>query len=152
MLDLSLREARRIAIGAQLLAGPTPKRPTKQRMLDVIRHLGAVQIDSISVVARSHHIVLWSRIGNHPYDWVYGLLGTERALFEYWAHAAAFVPIENFRYFRRAMLAHERDGSGAWSLPARRWLSENGHVLDQIMAHVMERGAVSAKSFAPPDG
>ena len=59
MLELSLKEARRLAIGAQLLAGKPPKRPTKQLMRDTIRHLGALQIDTINVVARSHHIVRW---------------------------------------------------------------------------------------------
>ena len=94
MLELSLRDARRIMIGAQLLAGPPPKRPTKNRMLATIRHLGALQIDSISVVARSHHIVLWSRLGNHPHHWLNDLHGRDRAIFEYWAHACAFVPVE----------------------------------------------------------
>ena len=81
MLELSLREARRIALGAQLLAGPTPRRASKHRMLDVIRHIGALQIDSISVVARSHHIVLWSRLGNHPEQWLQQLLAEDRAIF-----------------------------------------------------------------------
>src|SRR5437773_11028862 len=115
MLELSLREARRLAIGAQLLAGAPPKRPTKRILLDTIRQLGALQIDSINVVARSHHIVLWSRLGNHDPEWLHELLGQDRAIFEYWAHAAAFVPIELFLYFRRKMLKYlDVDQSGAW--------------------------------------
>ncbi|HUG14377.1 MAG TPA: crosslink repair DNA glycosylase YcaQ family protein [Thermomicrobiales bacterium] len=152
MLELSMREARRLAIGAQLLAGPPPKRPTKERMRDVIRHLGALQIDSISVVERSHHIVLWSRLGNHPRDWLYELHGKDRALFEYWAHAAAYVPIENFRYFRRMMLEHASNGSTGWGSRSREWLDENRHVIDLILDRVREQGAVSTKSFAAPEG
>jgi uncharacterized protein YcaQ len=152
MLELSLREARRLMIGAQLLAGPTPKRPTKQLMLDTIRHLGAVQIDSISVVARSHHIVLWSRLGNHPPEWLDELLGQDRAIFEYWAHAAAFVPIELYPYFRRAMLSYMDSGGNRWSEWAHQWIRENQHVFDHVVEHITHNGPVSSSSFDAPEG
>lgn len=152
MLELSLKEARRLAIGAQLLAGPTPRRASKQRMLDVIRHLGAVQIDSISVVARSHHIVLWSRLGNHPQEWLYELMPEDRAIFEYWAHAAAFVPIELFPCFRRAMLEYMDAGGNGWSARTREWITAHQHVLDQVVAHIHQHGPASTKTFDPPEG
>lgn len=152
MLELSLKEARRLAIGAQLLAGPTPKRPTKQRMRDVIRHLGALQIDSISVVARSHHIVMWSRLGNHPQEWLYELHGRDRALFEYWAHAAAYVPIESFHLFRRKMLSYAIEELGGMGQETREWMIENHLVIERILDTIREHGAVSAKSFEPPEG
>lgn len=148
MLKLSLREARRLMIGSQLLSGPVPKRPTKTRMLETIRHLGAVQIDTIHVVQRSHHIVLWSRLGNHPTEWLDELVASDRAIFEYWVHAAAYAPIELYPYFRRKMLTYmERTGKRT-----REWVDENQHVIDQVMSHVGENGAVTSKSFAPPDG
>lgn len=152
MLDLSPRDARRLAIGAQLLAGPTPKRPTKQRMRDVIRHLGAVQIDSISVVARSHHIVLWSRLGNHPPSWLDELFFPDRALFEYWAHAAAFVPIELYPFFRRVMLERSSPEGNGWSARTREWIRENQEVLDHVVAHIGEHGPASSSTFAVPEG
>jgi uncharacterized protein YcaQ len=152
VLDLALREARRLTIGAQLLAGAPPRRPTKQHMLDTIRQLGVVQIDSISVVARSHHIVLWSRLGNHPQEWLYELLGQDRALFEYWAHAAAFVPIELFPYFRRKMLKYQRADGNGWSARGRQWLEENQALLDHVVEHIRVNGPVSTKSFDPPEG
>ena len=152
MLELSLREARRIAIGAQLLAGPIPRRASKQRMLDVIRHIGALQIDSISVVARSHHIALWSRLGNHPEQWLHELLAEDRAIFEYWAHAAAFVPIELFPYFRRAMLEYQDAGGNGWSERSRQWIREHQHVLDQVVTHIRDNGPATTKSFDPPEG
>jgi uncharacterized protein YcaQ len=151
MLDLSLREARRIALGAQGLAGPPPKRPTKALMREAIRRLGVVQIDTINVVARSHHIVLWSRLGNHPPEWLDELL-RERALFEYWAHAAAYVPIELFSCFR-PMMTRQLDVDGAgWKPKGRDWLSQNRAVLEQVIEHVRENGAVSARSFEAPAG
>lgn len=148
MLQLSLREARRLMIGAQLLSGPPPKRPTKTRMLDVIRHLGAVQIDSISVVQRSHHIVLWSRLGNHPTHWLDELLGRDKAIFEYWVHAAAYAPIEHYPYFRRDMLAFP-DSAGKRT---QAWMEENKELLDHVIEYIRSNGAVTTKSFAPPEG
>lgn len=149
MLELSRRQARRLMIGAQQLAGPPPKRPSKAKMLEVIRGLGALQIDSISVVARSHHIVLWSRLGNHPPEWLDELHGQDGALFEYWAHAAAFVPIELFPYFRGKMLCYPPDGGYNFT---RDWMSENRDVLDAVVGHVQANGAVTSKSFDPPEG
>lgn len=148
MLELSLREARRLMIGAQLLSGPPPKRPTKAKMLDVIRHLGAVQIDSISVVQRSHHIVLWSRLGNHPPEWLNELHGKDRALFEYWVHAAAYAPVERYPYFRRKMLTFLENG---WSgMPE--WMENHPQILERVVDHVHANGPVTTKSFDPPEG
>ncbi|MEZ4521564.1 MAG: crosslink repair DNA glycosylase YcaQ family protein [Thermomicrobiales bacterium] len=148
MLELSIKQARRLMIGAQQLDGPPPKRPTKKRMLETIRQLGVLQIDSISVVERSHHLVLWSRLGNHPTEWLYELHGEDRELFEYWAHACAYTPIELFGPFRRRMLDHER----LRSKRAEEWIAENQEVLDRVVAFVRENGAVSTRSFDPPPG
>jgi uncharacterized protein len=152
MLELSLKEARRLNIRAQLLAGKPPRRPTKQMMRDTIRHLGALQIDSISVVARSHHIVLWSRLGNHPQDWLYELHGKDRALFEYWAHAAAYVPIEHYPLFRRSMLEHHTGTGNRWSQRTHEWIQENQALVDSVIARIREDGAVATTSFSAPEG
>lgn len=152
MLELSQRDARRLAIGAQRLAGPTPKRPTKALMRDTIRHLGALQIDSISVVARSHHIVLWSRLGVHPHEWLYELHGVDRALFEYWAHAAAYVPIEYFPYFRRRMLNYADPNGNGYSARWKQWARENQHVFEQVLSHIRTHGPVSSSTFDAPEG
>ena len=55
-----------------------------------------LQIDTINVIARSPYLVLWSRLGDYNPRWLEDLL-TEGALFEYWSHAACFLPIEDFR-------------------------------------------------------
>jgi uncharacterized protein len=151
-LGLSLREARRLSIGAQGLAGPPPKRPTKALMLETIRKLGALQIDSISVVARSHHIVLWSRLGNHNPAWLDELHGEDRALFEYWAHAAAYVPIEMFPYFRRAMLGYLEDSPNGWSQRTRDWIRDNQELLDHVVETIRVNGPVTSSSFDAPEG
>lgn len=147
-LELSMKQARRLMLGAQLLSGAPPKRPTQKRMLETIQQLGVVQIDSISVVERSHHLVLWSRLGNHPTEWLHELYYDERALFEYWSHACAYTPIELFGPFRRRMLDHDR----LRSKRAEEWIEENQEVLDHVVDFVREYGAVSTRSFDPPEG
>ena len=149
MLKLSRAQARRIMIGAQQLAGQPPKRPTKAKMREVIQGLGALQIDSISVVARSHHIVMWSRLGNHPPEWLTELHGEDGALFEYWAHAAAFVPIELFPYSRGKMLSFP---SATGHKQTRAWIADNQELLDDVVRHIREHGPVTTKSFNAPDG
>lgn len=147
MLTLSVREARRLMIGSQMLAGAPPKRPTRQKMIDTIRQIGAVQIDSISVVQRSHHIVMWSRLGNHPPEWLNDLL-TDKEIFEYWVHAAAYAPIEYFPYFRHRMLEFPE----RYSASTKEWIAENQHVLDHVVDRVRTHGPVTTKSFDPPEG
>lgn len=146
MIELSRKQARRIMLGAQQLAGPPPKRPTKAKMLEAIRGLGALQIDTISVVARSHHIVLWSRLGNHSPEWLDELYSQDGALFEYWAHAAAFVPIEMYPYFRGKMLCWEGNAS------SRRWMAEHAELLDEVVEHVRQNGGATTKSFTAEEG
>ena len=58
-----------------------------------------LQIDTISVVARSPYLVLWSRLGDYDARWLDDLLA-EGALFEYWSHAACFLPIEDYPLYR----------------------------------------------------
>ncbi len=101
--ELSAREARRIALRAQGLLGPRiAKGP-----LGVLRHLGAVQIDTISVLARSHELVAYARLGPLPrrrieqaYWGAGGDTGPIRPhSFEYWSHAACILPLEEWPQF-----------------------------------------------------
>ena len=84
---ISRTVARRLAIVAQGLAGPRP-RPDTEGIMDVIGRLGCLQLDPINIVARSHLLVLWSRLGSYDRGLLDFLLWQERRLFEYWAHAA----------------------------------------------------------------
>lgn len=63
----------------------------------IIEHLGYVQIDTISVVERAHHHVLWSRLPDYKQDHLNQLV-QQQTIFEYWAHAAAYLPIHDYRY------------------------------------------------------
>ena len=71
-------------------------------MEETIRGLSCVQLDSITAVERSHRIAIGSRVGAYPRDTVSRLLGRGR-IFEYWAHEACLVPIEDYPFFKRRM-------------------------------------------------
>src|SRR3954466_13410655 len=101
MLRLSLPAARALLLAAQGLERPR-RRATRADVLAAIRRMGVLQIDTISVVARSPYLVLWSRLGDYDPTWLEELL-EEGRLFEYWAHEACFIPIEDYGLYRHRM-------------------------------------------------
>ena len=104
-LVLSLGEARRLAVRSQHLAGPPPAAGI-DGMRQVLRGLRVLQLDPVNVVARSHLLVLWSRLGGFDRDDLDTLLWRERWLFEYWAHAASIVLTEDYPIHRVMMRAY----------------------------------------------
>src|SRR5215204_5979982 len=90
---LSIQEARALAvIASRLDRRPRPTRDPevqKSRLLEMIRHLGCVQLDTISVVSRSHETVLWSRLGSYDPALIDELYDPDHVLSEYLVHAAA---------------------------------------------------------------
>ncbi|HEY5894263.1 MAG TPA: crosslink repair DNA glycosylase YcaQ family protein [Chthoniobacterales bacterium] len=98
-LSISLSEARAIALRAQGLADePAPFGESKTAVLQAIRHLGYVQVDTISVIQRAHHHVLWSRVPDYRREMLHELQELDRAVFEYWNHAASYLPMNDFRF------------------------------------------------------
>jgi uncharacterized protein YcaQ len=88
---------RRIALGAQGLLQTQPYGRGLEGALNAINHLGYVQIDTISVVERAHHHVLHSRVPKFNPAMTNDML-LNRDIFEYWSHAAAFLPMADFRF------------------------------------------------------
>ncbi|MBE0458430.1 winged helix DNA-binding domain-containing protein [Pseudoalteromonas sp. KG3] len=88
---------RRIALAAQGLLKNSPFGDGLTGANKAISHIGYVQLDSISVVQRAHHHSLYSRVPNYSPDMLASML-ENKAIFEYWAHAAAFLPIADFRF------------------------------------------------------
>jgi len=125
--------ARRLAVTRQRLAGPRPPADA-DGILEVMRDLGCLQIDPISVVARSHLLVLWSRLG--PYDVAHldQLLWEDRKLFEYWAHAASIVLTEDFPIHGLLMRRYPTDRY-AHNRRLKVWIEEN----DALRRHVLQR-------------
>jgi uncharacterized protein len=105
--------------------------------------MGVLQIDSISVVARSPYLVLWSRLGSYEPRWLDELLA-EGTLFEYWSHAACFIPIEDYGLYRRLMI----EGGEK----TRTWMRAHHEEIEHVMEHVSGKGPVRAAEFARADG
>jgi len=120
-LVLSLQQARRLAVRGQYLAGPEPAKGI-DGMRRVLRGLRVLQIDPVNVVARSHLLVLWSRLGGFARDDLDTLLWRERWLFEYWAHAASIVLTEDYPIHRAMMRAYT---ATVESQQKRDWLAAN---------------------------
>ncbi len=96
-VTLSLKEAQRLALHCQGLTQQSPFGKGKKGVLKALEQLSYIQIDTISVVNRAHHHTLWSRVSDYREAWL-GQLQKERKAFEYWAHAASFLPMRDFRY------------------------------------------------------
>ena len=110
-------------------------------MLAAIRRLGCVQLDSISTVERSHRIALGARVGAYPEAAVSRLM-REGRIFEYWAHEACLVPVEDFRMHRWRM-AHFAE-----SHPWRGNVFEREPELTrQVLAEIAERGPLGSRHF-----
>ncbi|MFC9581938.1 winged helix-turn-helix domain-containing protein [Streptomyces yangpuensis] len=95
-VSLSADDARRMALRAQGFLGAPDRRGGVR---GVLRHLGAVQLDTISVLARSHELIPYARLGAVGRDTVEKAYWTERHAFEYWSHAACILPIEEWPHF-----------------------------------------------------
>ncbi|HUR02676.1 MAG TPA: crosslink repair DNA glycosylase YcaQ family protein [Nonomuraea sp.] len=127
---ISLEDARRLVLSRQHLAGP--RLPADAGSLrTVLRSLRYVQLDPVSVVAPSHDLVLWSRLGPRAGAHLPGLWWQERWLFEYWAHAAAIVLTEDYPMHRVTMDSFPPPNRSY----TRSWMDAN----DQLRKHVLDR-------------
>jgi uncharacterized protein len=142
-IEFSREAARSLLLAAQGLGSPLRRSATRDDVLDTIRRMGVLQIDSISVVARSPYLVLWSRIGAYDPIWLDELLA-EGAIFEYWSHAACFVPIEDYGLYRRLML-DKTDKT-------RVWMEAHPDALEHVLGHIRKEGPVRSAEFARTDG
>jgi uncharacterized protein YcaQ len=94
---LSKEEAIKIILHSQGLSSREKFGSGKEATLNCIRHLGYVQLDTLAVVARAHHHIIQTRTGSHEEKFLNELI-REKKIFEYWSHAAAFLPMEDFRF------------------------------------------------------
>jgi uncharacterized protein YcaQ len=108
-------EARRIWLRAQRLDTSAPFGEGAQATAAAVEHLGYVQIDTINVIERSHHHILWTRVPAYRRADLRQAQSVDRSVFEYWTHALSYVPTKDMRFFIPAMKRHKRDG--------HKWLS-----------------------------
>ena len=102
--------ARRIWLHAQKLDTPAPFGGGPGAIPAAIRHLGYVQIDTIHVIERCHHHILYSRIPAYRRADLKQAQSVDKSVFEYWTHALSYVPAKDFRFFVPLMKEHRREG------------------------------------------
>lgn len=144
---LSAREARRIGLAAQGFGRPRPEGEVGRRhLLKLVERLGAVQIDSVNVVSRTHYLPAFSRLGAYPRGLLEELAwGKKKPLIEYWAHEASLTPAATHPLLRWRM-QDAQEGKGVWTGVAR-FLRERADFVDQVRREIEARGPLAASEL-----
>src|SRR5580658_2614807 len=147
--SLSVSQARRIALAAQGLAAPKPKKPVGAAAFHKLaRRLGAIQIDSVNVFVRTHYMPTFARLGPYaPALLEKAAWGRRPSLFEYWGHAASFMPLEWQPLFRWRM-EQGRDNDRR-KTGFSEFAKQRRPYIDQVLAEITRRGPVTGGDFAP---
>jgi uncharacterized protein YcaQ len=147
VITLPVSAARTLHLAAQGLLAPPRRKATKADVLETIRQMAQLQIDTIHVVARSPYLVLFSRLGPYQPQWLDEHLAEGR-LFEYWSHEACFLPIEDYGLMRHRMLDPADMG---WKY-AGDWHEQYRADIDDLLAHIRSSGPVRSADFAREAG
>lgn len=142
MESITNAQARRLAVNSSL--NGSGKGNGRQAALRTVKHLGYVQIDTISVIERAHHHVFWSRQSSYKSDYLNQLLAEDRAVFEQWAHAVAYMPIEDYRFYLPKMEAERRPPTGKAGI--KRYNTAKPY-FKPILKRIREEGGLSSKDF-----
>ena len=118
-VPLSKAQARRIWLRAQRLDEAAPFGSGPEATPAAVAHLGYVQIDTINVVERCHHQILYTRIPDYRREHLRQAQSVDKSVFEYWTHALAYIPTADIRFFTRAMKSEDGGRSLTFSLVKR---------------------------------
>src|SRR5271169_503273 len=108
--SLSKIEGRRIWLRGQRLDTKAPFGEGPVAVAAAVDHLGCVQIDTINVIERSHHHILYTRIPDYRRADLRQAQSADRSVFEYWTHALSYIAASDFRFFMSDMKLHKREG------------------------------------------
>ncbi len=142
---VSIQTARRLAITKQRLAGGRPS-ATSDGLLETVRSIGCLQIDPTKVVARTQHLVLWSRLGEYDTTLLDKVAYEDRSLFEYWGHAWSYVLAEHLPIHRLRMTSYAR-GNELWAERVRTWMKANDTFRRYVMSQLKRHGPLPAKAL-----
>ncbi len=140
---LSKKEARRLALHSQGLLTKNSFGKGKNGVVRTMTQLGYVQIDTISVIERAHNHTLWTRVPNYNPEVLDALQGKDRRIFEYWSHAAAYVPIADYRFYYYKMHAIAA-GEKHWHAPDKK-------MMKRVLERFTSEGPLMAKDFKAPE-
>ena len=139
-VELTQSAARRIWLRAQRLDERTPFGSGPQATADAVAHLGYVQIDTINVIERCHHHILWTRIPDYRRADLRAAQSTAKSVFEYWTHALAYVPSRDLRFFLPAMRAYR-------NAPARWFESVTKADLRKVLTLIKDGGPLTIRDI-----
>ncbi|HET6562794.1 MAG TPA: crosslink repair DNA glycosylase YcaQ family protein [Marmoricola sp.] len=140
--SLSAVQARRVALAAQGFLDPRHTTPTMRTLTRTLARTQVLQIDSVNVLQRAHYMPLLSRMG--PYDVELLHRASERRprrLVEYWAHVAAFMPVELWPAMQHRMRHHRRAGHEWFGM------RHSPELVASLLAEVRERGGSTARDL-----
>ena len=132
--------ARRVWLRAQRLDETAPFGFGPQATRLAIEHLGYVQIDTINVIERCHHHILWNRIPEYRREDLHHALSAEKSIFEYWTHALSYIPTRDLPFFLPEMKRHR--------LSPKSWFSSvSKSDLQKVMTLVRRGGPLSIRDI-----
>ena len=145
METISLAQLRRYVVAHQAYRSRF-RRAGAAELEAAVQRLGAVQLDSISTVDRAHRLTLGSRIGAYPAGTVSQLLGEGR-IFEFWAHEACLLPIEDYPLYEWRRDHHRNNHPWRGDV-----VSRFPNVTEHVIAEITERGPLGSRDFAGEGG
>lgn len=147
-ISLSLVQARNLHLAAQGLLQPPTRAAKRADVAACIQRMALLQIDTIHVVSRSPYLVLHSRLGDYPREWLEETLAAAQ-VFETWAHEACFAHVDDLHIHR----AYNRHTRRHWGLAkaAQSHAAQRPH-LDKLLEHIRSNGPVKSSDFERPEG
>jgi uncharacterized protein len=145
----SLESVRRLMVTKQHLAGRLPKRVTRSRIVSLVRDLPYVQWDPVTIVAPSHVISLWSRLGDFRLSDLERLLWQEKRLFLHWTPIASIVATEDYPLYASLMSRYPESlgsGWGAQKAWVRKFLAEHSDLRRKVL-DALENGPLKLGQF-----
>jgi uncharacterized protein YcaQ len=137
---LTKTEARLIWLRAQRLDMPAPFGDGPSAVAAAVEQLGYVQIDTINVIERAHHQILYTRIPSYRRADLRQAQSVDKTVFEYWTHALSYVPAKDLRFFLPAMKQHRREG--------HKWFSKvTSADMRKVMRLLRREGALTIRDI-----
>ncbi len=133
-------QARLIWLHAQRLETSAPFGSGAKATRAAIEHLGYVQIDTINVIERSHHHILFNRIPRYKRKDLHQSQAIDKTVFEYWTHALAYVPTKDYRFFMGQMLGMKKH-------PASWFRSVSKEDSQKVLRLIKKEGAISIRDI-----
>jgi uncharacterized protein len=132
--------ARRIWLHAQRLDRHAPFGEGPEATRAAVAHLGYVQIDTINVIERSHHHILFARIPGYRREHLHQAQTVDKTVFEYWTHALSYLPTTDMRFFVGAMKRH-------WQRRSVWFTSVKPEDLRKVLRRIRTQGALTIRDI-----